>query len=187
MKEIHLSRTLLVAVVIFVVAAGIATVGLLCPRFLPPSTPVPSPTEDESASAVAAAAVEQVFQINFSEGKALWLARICAKSTPAGCALFSAGADRLWERYEQSGTIVTARVKSTQQITDGVAEQVWRTEVTLSSPLPGSIKTEDSAYVVLVRTEEGWKFDRFLLKVESDALLALQQTPTVVRLEGSQK
>ena len=185
MKEIHLSRTLLVVVVIFVVAAGIATAGLFGPRFQLPSTPVPSPTADESAAAAATAAVEQVFRVDYHEGKAVWLARICAKSTPAGCALFSDGADRLWEKYEQAGTIVAARVKSTQQITAGVAEQVWRTEVTLSSPLPGSIKTEDSAYVVLVRTEEGWKFDRFLLQAEVDALLARQQTPASARLEES--
>jgi hypothetical protein len=48
--------------------------------------------------------------------------------------------------------------------------------ITLSSPLPGSNKTQDTAYVALVKTDGGWKFDRFLMAAEINALLTRQNT-----------
>lgn len=37
-------------------------------------------------------------------------------------------------------------------------------------PLPGGNKSEDEAYVLVVKTDRGWKFDRFLLEPEVQVL-----------------
>ena len=50
--------------------------------------------------------------------------------------------------------------------------------------LPGSNKTQDTAYVVLAKTESGWKFDRFLMEEEINAILARRITPTTTVEEG---
>ena len=42
--------------------------------------------------------------------------------------------------------------------------------VELSEPLPGSNKTQDEAYVLVVKEGDDWKFDRFLLEPEVQAL-----------------
>ena len=44
--------------------------------------------------------------------------------------------------------------------------------------------TQDTAYVVLAKTESGWKFDRFLLEEEINAILARGKTPTTTIEEG---
>jgi hypothetical protein len=45
--------------------------------------------------------------------------------------------------------------------------QVWQVAVNLSSPWPqGDGQTSFPAYVLVVREENGWKFERFLLEDE---------------------
>jgi hypothetical protein len=99
MKEIPVSkRNLIIAVILAVVIA----VGILVIENWPLRTEqssAASTNEDSLGSTVAVNAIEQVFQVNYQEGKEAWLERICEVSTPAGCELFSAGADRMWEKY----------------------------------------------------------------------------------------
>ena len=181
MKEIPVSkRDLIVALVLAVVIA----VGILVIENWPLPTEqgsVASPKEDSLPSAAAVSGVERVFQINFQENKETWLKRICEVSTITGCELLSAGADAMWEKYTDAKSEVSAAAKATQKVADNGTEQVWQMNITLSSPLPGSNKTQDTAYVVLMRTDSGWKFDRFLMGEEINALLARikSSVPTV--------
>ncbi|MPN13651.1 hypothetical protein SDC9_160974 [bioreactor metagenome] len=184
MKEIPVSkRNLIVAVMLAVVIA----VGILVIENWPLRTEqgsTASTNEDSLVSAAAVTTIENVFQVNYQEGKEVWLNRICELSTPAGCEVFSAGADRMWEKYVDAKSVVTAATQAVEKVADNGSEQVWRMTITLSSPLPGSNKTQDTAYVVLAKTEGGWKFDRFLMGAEINAILAREKTPTTTVEEG---
>jgi hypothetical protein len=184
LKEIPVSkRNLIVAVMLAVVIA----VGILVIENWPLHTEqdsTASTNEDSLVSAAAVTAIEKIFQVNYQEGKEVWLNRICEVSTPAGCEVFSAGADRMWEKYVDAKSVVTAATQAVVKVADNSSEQVWRMTIMLSSPLPGSNKTQDTAYVVLVKTESGWKFDRFLMEAEINAILAREKTPTTTVEEG---
>ena len=185
MKEIPVSkRNLIIAIILAVVIA----VGILGIENWPLHTEqgsAASTHDDRLVSAAAVNAIEQVFQVNYQEGKEAWLERICEASTPAGCELFSAGADRMWEKYVDAKSVVTAASQAVEKVADNGTEQVWQMTITLSSPLPGSNKTQDTAYVVLAKTESGWKFDRFLMQEEINAILTREKTsPTTVE-EGN--
>ena len=184
LKEIPVSkRNLIVAVILAVVIA----VGILVIENWPLRTEqrsTVSTNEDSLVSAAAVTAIEKVFQVNYQEGKDVWLNRICELSTPAGCEVFSTGADRMWETYVDAKSVVTAATQAVEKVADNGSEQVWQMTITLSSPLPGSNKTQDTAYVVLVKTEGGWKFDRFLMEAEINAILAREKTPGTTVEEG---
>ena len=105
-----------------------------------------------------------------NEGKDAWLNRFCAASTESGCALVRMGADRLWQKYQEAKAAVQAEVSALECVSSTAKEQVWRVAIKLSEPLPGSNKTEDEAYVLVLKTEDGWKFDRFLLELEVQVL-----------------
>ena len=174
LKEIPVSkRNVIVAIILSVVIAAAILVIENWP-LRPEQDSTPSTREDNLASAVAVSAVERVFQVDYQEGKEAWLKRICDVSTPAGCQLFSVGADRMWERYVDARSVVTSASQSAEKVADKATEQVWRLSIHLSSPLPGSDKTQDTAYVVLAKTNGGWKFDRFLMAGEINALLTRQ-------------
>jgi hypothetical protein len=147
----------------------------------------PSPSEDSLASAAAVSAVEDVFQVDYRQGKEAWLERICLVSTPAGCTLFTTGAERMWEKYVDTKSVVTALAQPAEKVADNGTEQVWQMDITLSSPLPGSNKTQDTAYVVLVKTESGWKLDRFLMQPEINAILNRQKNTGTPAEEGMKK
>lgn len=177
------ARDLIVAVILaMIIAVGILVIENWPLRTEQGSTA--STNEDSLVSAAAVTAIEKVFQVNYQEGKDVWLNRICELSTPAGCEVFSVGADRMWEKYMDAKSVVTAATKAVKKVADNGSEQVWRMTIMLSSPLPGSNKTQDTAYVVLVKTESGWKFDRFLMEAEINAILAREKTPTTNIEEG---
>ena len=184
MKEIPVSKhNLMVAIILAVVIA----IGILVIENWPLPTEqgsTPATSEDNLASAAAVSAIEQVFQVDYQEGKEAWLKRICEVSTPAGCQLFSAGADRMWKKYVDAKSVVTAAAQAVEKVADNGSEQVWRMTITLSSPLPGSNKTQDTAYVVLMRTDSGWKFDRFLMEPEINAILARPKITSTPAKEG---
>ena len=81
-------------------------------------------------------------------------------------------------------SVVTATTQAVEKVANNGSEQVWRMTIALSSPLPGSNKTQDAAYVVLVKTESGWKFDRFLMEPEINAILARQKITSTPAKEG---
>lgn len=185
MKEVSVSkRSLFVAVLLGVAVA----VGLLVIENIPRQadrSADPEASEENLASTAASTALETIFQVNYLEGQAVWLERICENSTEAGCELFAASAGRLWEKYVDAKAEVTATARAVQKVAGNDTEQVWEMAISLSSPLPGSNKTRDSAYVVVVKTDDGWKFDRFLMPAEIDAILMRQKPTSMPAKEGS--
>lgn len=181
MKEFLVSKCKLIVAVILAV---IVAVGILVIQNWPLPTEqgsAPTTSEDSLVSAAAVSTMEKFFQVDYQEGKEVWLERICEVSTPIGCGLLSAGADRMWEQYSNAKSVVTAAAQAVEKVADNGTEQVWQMKVTLSSPLPGSNNTKDTAYIVLKKTDSGWKFDRFLMKAEINAILSRQEisgTPT---------
>ena len=150
---------------------------MIIQRFVPqPSEQLPTPSPDLiEAEKAAVEGMQAFFQIEIDAGKDAWLNRFCSISTENGCALIRMGADRLWQKYADAKTSIQATAKVAEQVSRTPTEQVWKVEVTLSEPLPGSNKTQDEAFVLVVKTEDAWKFDRFLLEPEVQALLERQK------------
>lgn len=128
--------------------------------------------EPDPASTAAVAALKAFFQVDYRQGQDGWLAQVCELSTPAGCELLRLTADPMWAKFQAEETMVDATVQAEKNLKVSNTEQVWQMSIHLSAPLPGSNKTEDNAYISLVSTSDGWKFDRFLLAPEVQAILA---------------
>jgi hypothetical protein len=112
LKEIPVSkRNLIIAVILAVVIA----VDILVIENWPlraEQGSAASTDKDNLVSAAAVNAIEKVFQVIYQEGKEDWLERIGELSAPAGCELFSVGADRLWDRYIKAKSVVTAAAQA---------------------------------------------------------------------------
>lgn len=175
MRDFTISKKTLT---LFLICVALIAAGIFALRFagnfLPQPTPTPS-VDDSQASAAIAAGVEAFFNVDYQEGKDAWLARFCATSTKAGCLFAESGSTALWKRYADMKTTVTARVSPLTMIRQTANEQVWLVSIQLTRPLPGSEKTQDEAYVMAVRENETWKFDRFLLQQEIEALQQMKQ------------
>jgi len=186
MKEIHISKRHIFTAAILTL---VIVTGILVIQNWPSHSGQGDPqmnVEDRLAFSAAVSAVEKIFQVDYREGKETWLSRICEVSTPAGCQLFSIGAESMWQKYIDSKTIVSAQVQAVGKAADNGQEQVWELAITLSSPLPGSNKTQDTAYVSLVKADNGWKFDRFLMEAEINALLLPLEGTRIPVKEGSE-
>lgn len=184
MKEISISKRSIIAVITLGVVIAVGILVIKNWPLHPEQSTNPSTSEDHLASNAAVIAIENIFQVNYQEGKETWLNRICENSTPAGCELFTVSADRLWEKYVDAKSVITATAQALHKVADNGSEQVWEMSIFLSSPLPGSNKTQDSAYVVIVKTEKGWKLDRFLLEGEINAILTRQKITATPEQEG---
>ena len=157
-------RTLFIALGLAVALA----LGIVAIQALP--LPNRASPEDVKASAAAARALEAFYQIDTQEGQEAWLERVCAETTPSGCQFLMLGAGPLWEKLAAARVQVTAVVAPEEKLSDTESEQIWRMRITLSEPLPGSDLTEDSAFVLVVKTDAGWLFERFLMAKEIEAL-----------------
>jgi hypothetical protein len=178
LKEITLSKRNLVFAPLLGVVLGLGLLLLDLWPFSPAQESSAGKAEDLRASQAAVQAVEQVFQVDTRSPKEAWLQRICDSSTKAGCELFTLGSEAMWARYVADQTVVTAQVRPLQKLAEQGSEQVWSLAISLSTPLPGSNKTEDSACVALVKEGGVWKFDRFLLPAEIEAIQIRQKTTT---------
>jgi len=137
--------------------------------FFPQPTPTVSPEEHEASAAVVAG-VEAFFQVDYREGMDAWLERFCSVSSDAGCQFAKAGARGLWKRYEAVQTVTSAKATPLALIRETSNEQIWQVAIQLSKPLPGSEKTEEEAYAIAVQENGAWKFDRFLMEQEIEAI-----------------
>jgi hypothetical protein len=171
MNSVTLSKRniFIVITTTIVISVSILILQILIPTTLEPQNS-PSSGEDSAVSLVATHAVENFFTVDYQEGKDVWLKRVCASSTASGCQFLSQGIDPMWERINSSKSVVKAQVVTVEKVADNSLEQVWVTTLKLSSPLPGTNKTQDKAYVVIEKAATGWKFDRFLLPPEIQAL-----------------
>ena len=175
MKEITFSKrnVLLILLMLLLTSAGILLIGQFAPQPAA-SEPTRSPDQTEAEKA-AVEGTQAFFQIQSEAGKDAWLEHFCSLSTESGCAFIQMGAERLWKKYAEANASIQATGKAVEPVSATATEQVWKVEVTLSKPLPGSNKTQEAAYVLVVKTDAGWKFDRFLLEPEIQALFERQQ------------
>ena len=184
LKEIPISkRNIIVAIILAVVIA----LGIIAIQALPlhnGSQPSVSNQEDNLASNAAVSALQAFFHVDYRNEKETWLNDVCAESTPTGCQLITAGADAMWSKFQEGKADVTATVTPQEKVAETATEQVWKMLVALSAPLPGSNKIQDTAYVAVVKTDNGWKFDRFLLEPEIKAILARQAMTVTPVKEG---
>lgn len=147
-------------------------------------TPTPNVDDSQSSEAIIAG-IESFFNVDYQQGQEAWLDQYCAVTTESGCQFAKLGAASLWKKVQEAKTITSASVQPEQKVKHTSAEQVWRVRIQLSAPLPGSEKTADTAYALAVRTDAGWKFDRFLMPEEIRAIE--QSTAPTVPAEGEQK
>jgi hypothetical protein len=148
------------------------------------ATPTPN-LEEEQASAAVVAGVEAFFNVDYQKGQDAWLTQFCAVASEGGCQMTKLGAASLWKKYQDAKTVTSAAVTLEQKVKQTVSEQVWRVRIQLSAPLPGSAITVDSVYALAVNTNTGWKFERFLMPEEIQALEQAATQPASG--EGSHK
>lgn len=184
MKEIPISkRNIIVAIILAVVIA----LGIIAIQALPlhsRSQSSVSNQEDNLASKAAVSALQAFFHVDYRNENETWLNEVCAESTPTGCQLITSGADAMWSKFQEGKADVTATVTPQEKVAETATEQVWKMLISLSAPLPGSNKIQDTAYVAVVKTDNGWKFDRFLLEPEIKAILARQAMTVTPVKEG---
>lgn len=185
MKEIAISKqSIAVLVILLLLAAG----GWYALQSFTASPVLPTPTpnvDDSQASAAIVAGIEAFFIVDYQQGQEAWLNQYCAVTSESGCQFAKLGAASLWKKYQEAKTVTSASVQPEQKVKQTADEQIWLVRIQLSAPLPGSQKTADTAYGLAVRTNAGWKFDRFLLPEEIRAI-EKSATPTAPA-EGVQK
>ena len=129
----------------------------------------------DSGRGAAIAGVESFYSVDYHEGQDKWTARLCALSTEPACGFYqNTVAPFLWPGFEVSKSVITAKSGKTVMLADEVAAtrenapmQIWQVGVDLSTPWPqGNGQASFPAYVLVVREETGWKFERFLLEDE---------------------
>jgi len=133
------------------------------------------PPDDRLAAEAAANGAQAFFSFASQSGKDAWLAKLCEIATPAGCSLYKLGAEKLWQSFGDQPFEITAQAKAIQKVSQGTASarknaatQVWEVQVDLSQPIPGSDKTSDTAFVLVVVDQGVWKFERFLTPGEAE-------------------
>ena len=132
-------------------------------------------TRFDNGRGAALAGVETFYSVDYHDGQDVWAARLCALSTEPACDFYqNTVAPFLWPDFEASQTLVTTEASEAVMLAEEVASargdtpmQVWQVAVNLSSPWPqGDGQTSFPAYVLVVREESDWKFERFLLEKE---------------------
>jgi len=129
----------------------------------------------DSGRGAALAGVEAFYSVDYHEGQDKWAARLCALSTEPACSFYqNTVAPFLWPGLEASQSVITAKAGETIMLANEVAAtrenapmQIWQVVVNLSALWPqGNGQSSFPAYVLVVREESGWKFERFLLADE---------------------
>lgn len=177
MKEIAISKqSITIIVILLLLAAGGWYVLQSFTASPVPPTPTPNVDDSEAAEAIVTG-IEAFFNVDYQQGQEAWLEQYCAVTSESGCQFAKLGAASLWKKYQEAKTVTSASVQPEQKVKQTADEQIWRVRIQLSAPLPGSQKTADTAYALAVRTNSGWKFDRFLLPEEIRAI-EKSATPT---------
>lgn len=133
------------------------------------------PPDDRLAAEAAENGAQAFFSFASETGKDTWLAELCEISTQAGCSLYKLGAEKLWQSFGEQPFEITAQANAIRKVSQGTASarknaatQVWEVQVELNQPMPGSEKTSDTAYVLVVVDQGVWKFERFLTPGEAE-------------------
>jgi hypothetical protein len=169
--EIYLSKrkTLSGVLVILALSAFALFLAGLSGRTLPELTGI------GSGRSVALAGAKTFYTINYQDGPDVWAARLCSVSTQPACQFYqSVVAPFLWLEFEDHHSLIVAETGKASLLSQENAGtradapmQVWQVAVTLSEPWPqGDGQTSFPAYVLVIKEESGWKFERFLLPEE---------------------
>jgi len=131
----------------------------------------------DSGQTAAVQGAQVFYSVDFKESPEKWAARLCAMSTGQGCTFYEQIAPTLWQAFLNNQTVVTAEVQAVGKVFEGKASarenvlmQVWEVSVVLSSAWPQSTNgaTSFAAYVLVMRTQTGWKFERLLMDAEAE-------------------
>jgi hypothetical protein len=169
--EIYFSKRRVIMIVFAIMLIILATVVIL--RFSGKS--LSQAIGFDSGRGAAIAGVEAFYSVDYHEGQDKWAARLCELSTEPACDFYqNTVAPFLWPGFEASQSVITAKTAETVMLADEVAAtrgnapmQIWQVGVNLSAPWPqGNGQAFFPAYVLAVREESGWKFERFLLEDE---------------------
>ena len=169
--EIYLSkRKTLTGVLVALALSGLALfLAGLSGRSLPQLTGI------GSGRSVALAGAKAFYSIDYQDGSDVWAARLCSVSTQPACEFYQTiVAPFLWLEFETYHSLIVAETGKATLLSEETAGtradapmQVWQVAVTLSDPWPqGDGQTSFPAYVLVVKEESGWKFERFLLPEE---------------------
>jgi hypothetical protein len=169
--EIYLSKrkTLSIVLVALVIGGLALFLAGLSGRTLPELTGI------GSGRSVALAGAKAFYTIDYQDGPDVWAARLCAVSTQPACQFYqSVVAPFLWLEFEEHRSLIVAETAKATLLSEETAGtradapmQVWQVAVTLSEPWPqGDRQTSFPAYVLVIKEESGWKFERFLLPEE---------------------
>jgi hypothetical protein len=169
--EIYLSKrkTLSVVMVTLVLGGLVLFLVELSGRTLPELTGI------GSGRSVALAGAKTFYTIDYQDGPDVWAARLCAVSTQPACEFYqSIVAPFLWMEFADHRSLILAETSKASLLSQENAGsradapmQVWQVAVTLSDPWPqGDGQTSFPAYVLVIKEESGWKFERFLLPEE---------------------
>lgn len=164
---------LLAAIVLTAIATRSAWLPLLNPNAagneidrLPPG--------DRQAREAIVQGIQAFYAFDSQTGKEVWLKQACQAMSQAGCKLATLGADRLWKSLGKQPFAYSAQVEVIGKVSDrpaakagSKASQVWKTNITLNQPLPGSEQLTDAAYALVVTENGQWRFERFLTAQES--------------------
>jgi len=169
--EIYFSRQRVLIAVIAILVVAVATLVILKIS----GQSLAQAVGFDSGSGAALAGVETFYSVDYHDGQDVWAARLCALSTEPACNFYqNTVAPFLWPDFEASQTLVTTEANEAVMLAEEIAStrgnapmQVWQVAVNLSTPWPqGDGQTSFPAYVLVVREESGWKFERFLLEEE---------------------
>lgn len=132
------------------------------------------PPDDRQAREAIVQGIRAFYAFDSQTGKEAWLKPACQAMSQAGCKLATLGADRLWKSLGKQPFAYSAQVEVIEKVSDrpaakadSKASQVWKTNITLNQPLPGSEQLTDTAYALVVTEAGQWRFERFLTAQES--------------------
>jgi hypothetical protein len=116
----------------------------------------------------AVAGAEAYFTINAEAGFETWLKRVCDVSTQAGCDLTRTIAETngMWQQVESQKTNRKVKAQALAMVDTakgGTTAAVWKVKL---SEISGDKTTE--IFVAVAKEDETWKFERFLMKQETE-------------------
>jgi hypothetical protein len=169
--EIYFSRRRILMVLLAILALAVATLVILKIS----GRSLAQAIRFDSGRGAALTGVDTFYSVDYHDGQDVWAARLCALSTEPACDFYqNTVTPFLWTDFEASQTMITAKASEAVMLKEEMANtrgnapmQIWQVNVTLSAPWPqGDGLTSFPAYVLVVREENGWKFERFLLEDE---------------------
>ncbi len=111
---------------------------------------------------------EAYFSVNSEQGYETWLKGVCNVSTKAGCDLTKTLAESsgMWKQVEAQKTNRQVKAQAVAMVDtaiDGTTAAVWKIKV-----LEASGDKQSELFVAVAKEGDTWKFDRLLLKQETE-------------------